>query len=125
MRRYRVRVTLLPDPIWPVVVLAAICLLDAIICIKPVAFIARCWDDVHWPRRYWRFMAPIKFAAAAGLVIGIWLPVLGIVTAVALVVYFIVAVAMHIRARDLRRNFVSASGMLLICVAVLVVCFLV
>jgi hypothetical protein len=46
------------------------------------------------------------------------------VTSVALVLYFVVAVSMHIRARDLGRDlFVNALGMLAICVATLVVCF--
>jgi len=44
--------TRLPDPVWPVVVLAVISLVDGILCIKPMAFIARCFEDVHWPRKY-------------------------------------------------------------------------
>ncbi len=118
--------TLLPEPVWPVVVLALISLVDALLCLKPVKFIADCFTDVHLPRRFWRFMAPIKFAAAAGLVAGIWIPVLGFVTTACLVLYFIVAISFHIRARDFGRNlFVNATGMLVICVATLIFCFLV
>ena len=117
--------TPLPDPIWPVVVLAAISVGDGIICLKPAAFIAQCFEDVHWPRRYWWLTAPIKFAAAAGLVAGIWIPGVGVLTTVCLVVYFVVAISMHIRARDLGRNlFLNATGMLLICIATLVYSFL-
>ena len=48
------------------------------------------------------------------------------VTAAALVLYFVVAVIMHIRARDLGRDlFLNATGMLLICLATLVFSFLV
>lgn len=119
-------VLLLPDPAWPVIVLAVISAIDGVLCIKPVAFIAQCFEDVGWPRRHWWMMPPIKFAAAAGLVAGIWVPVLGFVTTVCLVAYFVVAIAMHIRARDFGRNlFVNATGMLLICVATLVFSFLV
>lgn len=65
-------------------------------------------------------LAPIKVAAALGLVAGIWIPWLGLVTSACLVVYFVVAIGMHLRARDLGRNlFVNATGMLVICVAVL------
>lgn len=108
----------LPAPIWPVIVLAVIQFGDALMCIKPMEFIAKCFDDVRWPRRLWWVMPPIKFAAAAGLVAGIWVPYLGAVTSVALVAYFVVAIAMHIRARDFGRNlFLNATAMLVICVA--------
>jgi hypothetical protein len=117
--------TLLPDPVWPVVVLALVSLADGILCIKPVPFIAQCFDDVHWPRRLWWLMPPIKFAAAAGLIAGIWIPGLGILTTVCLVAYFVVAISMHIRARDFGRNlFVNASGMLVLCVGTLLWSFL-
>jgi hypothetical protein len=40
------------------------------------------------------------------------------------VLYFIVAIAMHVRVRDLGRNlFVNATGMLLICVSTGLYCF--
>lgn len=118
--------TTLPDPVWPVIVLAAIQLGDAALCVKPVAFVAQCFEDVRFPRRAWWIVPPIKIAAAIGLIAGIWIPYLGLVTSIALVAYFVVAITMHVRARDFGRNlFVNATGMLLLCVAVLVWCFLV
>jgi hypothetical protein len=117
--------TLLPVPVWPVVVLAVISFGDGLMCIRPLPFIAKCFDDVGWPRRYWWVMPPIKFAAAFGLVAGIWIPVLGLVTNVALVAYFIIAIGMHIWARDIGRTlFLNATGMLLVCVGTLVYSFL-
>lgn len=108
-----------PDPVWPVLALAAIQFVDAILCIKPVAFVAACFDDVDWPRRLWWTVPPVKFAAAAGLVAGIWIPYLAAVTSVCLVAYFVVAIGMHVRARDFGRNlFLNATGMLLVCVGV-------
>lgn len=115
-----------PDPVWPVLVLALIQLVDGIMCVKPVAFIRQCFEDVDFPRRLWWVAPPVKFAAAAGLVAGIWVPGLGLLTSGALVAYFVVAIGMHIRARDFGRNlFVNASGMLAISVAVMVFSFLV
>ncbi|PWU51829.1 hypothetical protein DLJ47_20375 [Micromonospora sp. S4605] len=114
----------LPDPIWPVILLAVISFGDALLCLRPAAFIAKCLEDVHWPRRYWWVLSPVKFAAAAGLVAGIWVPYIGLITSAALVLYFIVAIAMHIRARDFGRNlFVNATGMLVVCVLTLIVSF--
>ena len=118
--------TLLPDPVWPVLVLAFVSFGDGLMCIRPLPFIAQCFEDVRWPRRYWWVMPPIKFAAALGLVAGIWIPVLGLVTNIALVAYFVIAIGMHIRARDIGRTlFLNATGMLLLCVATLVYSFLV
>lgn len=106
-------------------VLAVICLGDAILCLKPVAFIADCFERVHFPRRWWPLMPVIKFAAAAGLVAGLWIPYLGLVTSACLVVYFLLAIGAHLRARDIGRTlFLNATGMLVICVAVLLWSFL-
>ena len=71
-------------------------------------------------------MAPIKFAAAAGLVGGIWIPYLAAVTCAALILYFVTAISMHIAARDFGRNlFLNATAMLLICIGTGVIAFLV
>jgi hypothetical protein len=115
----------LPDPAWPVVVLAVICAIDAILCLGPVSFVRNCLQDVRFPRRYWPVLPVVKLAAAAGLVAGLWIPGLALLTSAALVAYFAVAIGMHLRARDLGRNlFVNASGMLVICVAVPAFCLL-
>jgi len=69
-------------------------------------------------------MTPIKTAAAAGLIGGIWIPGLAALTTTCLILYFVVAVSMHVRARDFGRNlFVNASGMLVICIATGLYCF--
>jgi hypothetical protein len=109
-----------PDPIWPVVTLAVISFGDAILCIKPVKFVADCFEGMGWPRRYWPLMPPVKFAAAAGLIIGLWVPGLALITTVALVLYFVIAIIVHIRNRDFRRYlFINATSMLAICVGTL------
>lgn len=116
----------LPAPVWPVVVLAAIQFGDGLLCLKPVAFVEQCFIDVGFPRRFWWVMAPIKFASAAGLVAGIWIPWLGLVTAACLVLFFVIAIGTHIRARDFGRNlFVNASGMLLLSTGTLLFSFLI
>lgn len=109
------------DPWWPLAGLAAIQLGDAVISYKPVRFVRECLLDVGFPPRLWNFLSPIKVAAAAGLIIGIWLRPLAVLTCAALVCYFLLAIAMHVRARDLGRNlFVNATGMLMLCTATLI-----
>ncbi|MCA5894055.1 DoxX family protein [Isoptericola sp. NEAU-Y5] len=111
---------LLPDPVWPVLLLALVSAVDAVLCIGPVRFIADCFRDVHFPERWWWVTPWLKAAAALGLVVGIWVPLLGTVTSVALVVYFALALGFHVRARDFGRNFfVNATGMFLLCIFVL------
>lgn len=113
-----------PDPVWPVIVLAAVSFADGLACIKPMRFIAECFEDVNWPRRLWWIMPPIKFAVTAGLILGMWVPYLGLVIVVALVLYFGVAIGFHIRARDFGRNlFVNAVGMLVISMATIAISF--
>lgn len=109
------------EPWWPLAVLAGMLAADAVLCIRPPSFIRACLDGVHFPRRWWSVFAPIKAAAAAGLIAGIWYPPLAVLTCAALVVYFLLAIGAHIRARDWGVNlFVNASGMLVLCTAALV-----
>ncbi|MFI5623731.1 DoxX family protein [Nocardioides sp. NPDC051685] len=115
----------LPDPWWPVVLLALIQIGDAVMCFKPLGFIARCFTDVGLPRALWPVMPWVKVAATVGLVAGLWVPYVGALASAALVVYFVLAVSAHIRARDFGRNLaLNATLSLVLCVAVFVFCFL-
>lgn len=100
---------------WALVVLASIQVVDAALCWRPVAFVRDCLLDVRFPQRFWPILTPLKLAAAAGLILGIWVEPLAVLTCAALVGYFLVAIGMHLRARDLGRNlFVNATGMLVV-----------
>ncbi|SFI90331.1 DoxX family protein [Amycolatopsis sacchari] len=46
------------------------------------------------------FLATCEFAGAAGLLVGIWWPPLGIAAAIGVVLYFVGAVGAHLRRRD-------------------------
>ncbi|MEU6137896.1 DoxX family protein [Nocardioides sp. NPDC047086] len=115
----------LPNPWWPVVLLAVIQLVDAAMCFKPAAFIARCFTDVGLPRALWPVMPWVKVAATAGLIAGLWVPYVGALTSAALVAYFVLAVCAHLRAHDVGRNLLlNAMSSLVMCVAVLGFSFL-
>lgn len=112
-----------PSPAWPLLVLAAIHVVDGLLCVRPVRFVRECLEAVRFPRRLWPLLTPLKLAAAAGLVAGLWVPYLGLVTCAALGAYFLIAIAMHIRARDLgSRLFVNATGMLVLSLGTGAVC---
>jgi uncharacterized membrane protein YjjP (DUF1212 family) len=102
----------IPDPAWPALVLAGVQVADAVFCAIPVRFVTRCLDDVGLPLRYRPLLAPLKLAAAAGLVAGLWVDHLGAVTAASVAAYFVLAVAAHLRVRDIGRNMFNASVLL-------------
>lgn len=112
------------DPVWPVLVLAAVQLADAAMCWRPLPFIADCLRDVRFPERWWPVLTPVKTAAAAGLVTGVWWAWLGVLTGVCLVVYFAIAVTMHVRAHDLGRNAFNAAALAVLTAGVTWWCFL-
>ncbi len=52
--------------------------------------------------KYFPLLAACEIAAAFGLVLGIWWPILGIAAAIGLVIYFVGAVISHVRVGDLK-----------------------
>jgi hypothetical protein len=57
------------------------------------------------------------------LILGIWVPYLAAITSVAVVTYFICAVAAHLIARDYSRYLFPNASSMLGCVAVALYCF--
>ncbi|MGH3956022.1 DoxX family protein [Mycobacteroides salmoniphilum] len=85
---------------------------DAALCIQPVPYVAKCLDDVRYPKQNRWIFAPIKAASAMGLIGGIRFPGLAKLTLVMLTVYFSLAVGAHLRVRDIGLNVMSASTLL-------------
>ena len=104
----------IPEPVWPACVLAVIQLADAVFCAVPMKFVTQCLDDVRLAPRYRPLLAPLKAAACIGVLAGLWIEYLGAVTAACLTLYFVLAVASHIRVADIGRNLVSACTLLLL-----------
>lgn len=111
------------EPVLPVLVLVVFQVIDGISCAIPTPFIVRALDRVDCPARLRPVLPVLKLSSAVGLVAGLWVPGLGLVTIGALVGYFLVAIGFHIRARD---SFVSTIGAASMLVGVLIVltCFL-
>ena len=65
---------MLPDPRWPVVLLAIVQAADALLVLLRPPFIVACLDGVRLPRRWWPLLVWLKAAAAAGLIAGLWCP---------------------------------------------------
>ncbi|GAA3220040.1 DoxX family protein [Nonomuraea helvata] len=115
-----------PSLWWPTALLALALLVDALLSIRPPAFIRDCLDGVGLPREWWWTLIVIKLLAAAGLVAGLEYDGIGLAANVGVVAYFLCAVYAHIRARFLRKEFwLNCLGMLSLAVAVLTVSYVV
>ncbi|MEY2462332.1 MAG: hypothetical protein QOH64_470 [Acidimicrobiaceae bacterium] len=57
-------------------------------------------ERVGVPLSWFPALASAEIAGAAGLVIGLWVPALGIAAAIGVVLYFVGAVIAHLRAND-------------------------
>lgn len=117
---------LIDVPRWPVltVVLAAVLLGDALVSLRPPAFIRGCLDGVRLPRDWWWILIVIKLVAVVGLLVGLRYPGVGVAANAGVVAYFVCAAVAHVRARFLGSAFwVNCLGMLVFSVVVLMVSY--
>ena len=59
-------------------------------------------EVVGVPLRFFPLLAACELAGALGLVLGIWSPWVGVAAAIGLVIYFVGAVASHLRVGDVK-----------------------
>lgn len=82
-----------------IVAFAAFQLGDAVACAIPLD-IRRDLDNIGCPDSIRRALPSIKAAAVVGLLLGRRWPLIGRVTALSLVAYFLTAIGFHVRAKD-------------------------
>jgi hypothetical protein len=70
-------------------------------------------ETVGVPLKYFALLAACEFAGAFGLVVGIWWPLIGVAAGIGLVLYFVGAVASHLRVGDIK-GIGSAAFMLVL-----------
>jgi len=92
--------------------LAALQAGDAVACAIPLAPIAKSLDDVGLDPRLRPVLPIVKAASAVGLASVYRFPVLARVTTFMLTVYFVLAVAFHVRAKDWSPGLAAPSTML-------------
>lgn len=67
------------------------------------------------PESWLRFpIGTLKTLGALGLLVGLWIPVIGVAAAVGLVLFFVCAVYTHVLADDISAQFGLAIGFLLL-----------
>lgn len=82
------------------VLLAALLALSAARKLTHQPQVVRSYERVGVPEDKLNYLALILLAGAAGLILGLFWPPIGVAAAVGLVCYFLLAIGSHIRARD-------------------------
>src|SRR6516165_6126613 len=59
-------------------------------------------ETVGVPLKYFPLLATCEFAGALGLVVGIWVALIGVAAGIGLVLYFVGAVVSHLRVGDFK-----------------------
>jgi hypothetical protein len=90
--------------------LGAVMVASAVADATHAAFVTQTLDAVDFPREYRWIFAPIKAAAALGLFSVRWFPGLARLTTAMATLYFVLAVAFHVKARDVGASGVSAAA---------------
>lgn len=85
---------------------------DAVACAIPLSYIGKSLDDLQVPSSVRPVLPVVKVASAVGLLSVTRFPALARLTTAMLTLYFVLAVAAHIRVRDKVVNAVPAATFL-------------
>ncbi|WP_165985478.1 DoxX family protein [Streptomyces sp. YIM 98790] len=80
------------------IIAAAMACFSAAVGFLEVSWVVRNLDDYGVPRSWWPWLSVAKAAGAAGLVTGLWVPVLGVAAGTGLVLYYLGAAVTVVRA---------------------------
>lgn len=106
----------------PILAIALIVVLagDAIACAIPIKYIKDDLDRLNCSEQTQRLIPVVKAAAVAGLLIGLWVPALGLAACVGMVGYFVCALAIHKREGDPIAKYIPAVGFMVFVIAALI-----
>ncbi|MEV0035335.1 DoxX family protein [Streptomyces sp. NPDC050804] len=100
------------------ILLAAVLAASAVATITRQESVVGSMSKVGVPDSWLPRLATLKAAGAVGLVIGLWVPALGVAAAIGVVLYFIGAAIAHLRVKDY--EIAPAVGLFLLAAAALV-----
>lgn len=96
--------------LWLAILLIVFQIGDAVAAAIPIQYIKDDLTRLGCSEQLQRIIPMVKFASVVGLVIGLFVPVIGVLTCIALGAYFVVALEFHRRANDPIVKYVPAAG---------------
>lgn len=105
---------------WLALILIVVLAADAIACAIPIKYIKDDLDRLGCSVAVQRAIPVVKFLAIAGLIIGLWVPWLGALACIGMIVYFGFAFVYHARANDPVAKYLPAVGFALLIAATLI-----
>jgi len=105
---------------WLSLVLIVILAGDMIACAIPIQYIKDDLDRLGCSPTLQRIIPAVKALAVAGLVIGLWVPWIGVLACIGMIAYFGVAFWFHARNNDTIVQYLPAVAFTLLIVAALV-----
>jgi hypothetical protein len=102
------------------VVLAAVCVASAVADFKLLPQIVESMQRLRMPTRVIPALGIAKLTGALGLVVGFWNDALGTYAATCLALYFFLATALHLRARDTGANTAPAAALMVVAILALI-----
>lgn len=94
---------------WLAIALIVVLGLDALACVKPIAYIKQDLDRLGCTPGQVRIIPIVKAAAVLGLIAGLWVPIIGAAACTGMIVYFGFAFGFHARAHDPVAKYVPAA----------------
>ncbi len=98
--------------------------LDALACVKPIAYIKDDLVRLGCTPTQIKIIPVAKFAALAGLIIGLWMPLIGVLACCGMILYLGVAFGFHARAGDPVAKYVPAAGFMAFFAITMIVSYL-
>lgn len=109
--------------IWLAVVLIVVLGADALACVGPIPYIRNDLERLGCSETVIRTIPVVKIAAVAGLVVGLWVPWIGVLAAAGMLVYFVVALDYHRRNSDSIDKYIPAVGFMALIAITMVVSY--
>lgn len=112
------------DVAWLAIALIVVLTLDAAACAKPITYIKNDLDRLGCTPGQINIIPVVKLLAVAGLIVGLWAPIIGAAACTGMIVYFGFAFGFHARASDPIPKYLPAAGFMVFVIVVLVVSYL-
>ncbi len=98
-----------------IVVLAA----DSVACAIPIPYIKTEFERLHCSATHMKIIPTVKVLAVAGLIFGLWVPWIGALACIGMLIYFGFAFWFHYQANDPVAKYLPAIGFALLIAAAL------